>query len=410
MAVMKTLVQIPEYLLKFQCQESACENNCCHGWTIHIDKQTFKFYQKCRDKSLARDLSTHFKRNKDSASNQDYATLILTADHTCPFLTENRLCRLQLAFGLEGLSQTCAIYPRSLNHIEGHFSQSLTLSCSPAARMILLNPEPMKFIQKELPIPVGTPLAKIVRPGRLPVSAWAIHRFIIRILQARRYSVHERMLLLGIFCDNLQDTIQKESGVYADSLIARFQDILNAPEKTEIHVKTLDGDPRALQLQVLSAIIGGRLNQGIPFKPFLDFYGLFVKGLEYTPGMLMEDLVSRYLAASQHWYAPFMDKHPYILENYLVNYCFRNAFPYETGQASFGDFVKLSIHYGLIQMHLTGIAGFYRETFSQEHVVEFISAHARVIEHHVGYTQWIYDWFARNKVDDLPSMAVLLQS
>jgi lysine-N-methylase len=397
-------------MLKFKCAGSDCEDNCCHDWVVYIDKQTFKYYQKCRNKTLAKELSAHFKRNKTALNDQSYGVLTLTDDHRCPFLTEERLCKLQLTLGFQGLSQTCATYPRILNGIEGQFEQALTLSCPPAAKMVLSDPEPMRFTRIETAIPGGTPLSKLIKPVNRQMSLLTLRRFVTAILQARRYTMHERMLLLGIFCDNLQDLIREEAYQNVDLLIARFQDILRSPEKTEIHVKAPREDPRALQLRVLSALIGRRLEQGITFKPFIEFYTDFLKGLEYEPDMSAGDLADNYQRAADRWHKPFMEKHPQIMENYVVNYCFKNAFPCETGTISFEDFVKLSIHYGLIQMHLTGIAGYYKERFSLEHATRFISAHARVIEHNAGYIQWVCDWFVKNKVDDLPSMAVLLRA
>jgi lysine-N-methylase len=268
----------------------------------------------------------------------------------------------------------------------------------------------MRFAQTETAISGGSPLAKLIKPMKLPVDMLTLRRFVTAILQARRYTVHERMLLLGIFCDNLQDLVREEAYHNMDPLIARFQEILKAPEKTEISVKPPKEDPHALQLRVLSALIGRRLEQGITFKPFLEFYTDFLKGLEYKPDMSAEALADSYRRASDLWYKPFMEQHPHIMEHYAVNYCFKNVFPCETGKISFEDFVKLSIHYGLIQMHLIGIAGFYKERFSAGHAIRFISAHARVIEHNAGYIQWVCDWFVKNKVDDLASMAVLLRA
>lgn len=32
----------PSYIEKFQCIGGKCEDNCCIGWDIDIDKETFK--------------------------------------------------------------------------------------------------------------------------------------------------------------------------------------------------------------------------------------------------------------------------------------------------------------------------------------------------------------------------------
>lgn len=44
--IMKKIVLKPTYLDKFKCIGIKCEDNCCQGWSIDIDKKTYKKYIK----------------------------------------------------------------------------------------------------------------------------------------------------------------------------------------------------------------------------------------------------------------------------------------------------------------------------------------------------------------------------
>ena len=49
----------PRYYQQFQCIGDRCENNCCQGWSISIDKASYQHYLKHPQlKILARELET----------------------------------------------------------------------------------------------------------------------------------------------------------------------------------------------------------------------------------------------------------------------------------------------------------------------------------------------------------------
>ena len=38
-------IHVPAYMKNFSCLGSTCEDTCCSGWTIDIDKKTYEFYE-----------------------------------------------------------------------------------------------------------------------------------------------------------------------------------------------------------------------------------------------------------------------------------------------------------------------------------------------------------------------------
>ena len=134
----------PEYVSKFKCDGAKCNARCCKNWGIFIDKASYKKYSQLAD---AQEIIPHMKFN----SERDEYLITLTENFSCPFLTENNLCRLQRDYGEEFLSKTCAIYPRYIYNLKKFFECTLNLTCPVAAKLILFQDEPMKFEFVEVP-------------------------------------------------------------------------------------------------------------------------------------------------------------------------------------------------------------------------------------------------------------------
>lgn len=55
----------PVYFEEFKCIGGKCEDSCCIGWNIDIDKVTFKRYFKVQDPEMKRMFQKMFKIMKD---------------------------------------------------------------------------------------------------------------------------------------------------------------------------------------------------------------------------------------------------------------------------------------------------------------------------------------------------------
>src|SRR5438132_3788026 len=101
----------PRYLERFQCIGSACEENCCTGWRVLVDKDHFKRLREAMGES--RDGRERFHASLKVLPSEERAPLHHAAierrdDGTCTFFGADRLCELQQRFGEEMLSNTCA--------------------------------------------------------------------------------------------------------------------------------------------------------------------------------------------------------------------------------------------------------------------------------------------------------------
>lgn len=97
-------MRYPRYFKEFKCIGGNCEDSCCIGWDIDIDKVTFKQYYKIQDKEMKRMFQKNVHNNDFCTScDVDYGKVKLKADKRCPFLDEENYCIIYSKIGEEYL-------------------------------------------------------------------------------------------------------------------------------------------------------------------------------------------------------------------------------------------------------------------------------------------------------------------
>ncbi|MGO4119051.1 hypothetical protein ACEQ6C_38310, partial [Rhizobium ruizarguesonis] len=94
---------------------------------------------------------------------------------------------------------------------------SATLSCPEAARLALLNPNKMQFNRKE-EARDNKPSARFspsdpFYANRLEKYFWDLRIFTIQILQSREYKLWERLVILGVFYNVIQECVHQQQGI-----------------------------------------------------------------------------------------------------------------------------------------------------------------------------------------------------
>lgn len=127
----------PSYYKKFNCIKGKCKHNCCIGWEIDIDSDTYDFY-----KSVGGELGQRLKNNIEHS---DCPHFILKEGERCPFLNKDNLCDIILELGTDALCDICALHPRFVNEFENRVEIGLGLCCEEAARIILTDNEKFRI-------------------------------------------------------------------------------------------------------------------------------------------------------------------------------------------------------------------------------------------------------------------------
>lgn len=186
----------PAFWRKFRCIGGKCTDNCCVGWEICIDRETWEKYQK-----LPGELGEKLRRE---IKIEDGEISFRMKGERCPFLNEENLCELICRLGEKSLCEICKEHPRFYAWMGEWKEAGLGLCCEEAVRLLLENQEKLEFEtvweegeETEVDFPWIRPL-------------WEAREALFTCLQDRRISFScrmERALLLG---ERLQECMDWE--------------------------------------------------------------------------------------------------------------------------------------------------------------------------------------------------------
>lgn len=409
----QTLILVPAYMRNFSCIGSDCEDSCCIGWNIGIDRNTYKKYKNSIDfdSSLKEKVKKHIKRIRSNVTDDNYAKIELASDNNCPFLSNEKLCEIQLKFGENHLSNICSTYPRVFNIVDGIIEKSAVVSCPEAARLLLLNPEGIEFDEKEEESEQFKLISKNIntqspsfnnKPERY---LWDLRIFTIGLIQNRAYSLPDRLIILGMFYLDVQDTISQGTLEKIPILIEEFKQTISTGELREpLSEVPVLFDIQMQYLKLLTETIVKKDN-----KRYLDCYNEFISGLEYTKNADIEKIVANYNEAFKEYYLPFMNNHEYILENYLVNYVFNSVFPFSKYPSVYDEYIMLIIHYALIKFHMIGMAR-YHKGLTEDLAVKLIQSFAKNFEHNIPILKILLNLMKKLDHTKMSDMMILIKN
>lgn len=113
---------------EFECKKELCNDTCCAGWDIVIDKKTLEYYR-----ALKGEFGDFLRANIDFS----HSCIKTEKDGRCPFLNGNNLCEIILNCGEEHISYICTHHPRFYNEISGFTEMGMGLCCEEATRLLM---------------------------------------------------------------------------------------------------------------------------------------------------------------------------------------------------------------------------------------------------------------------------------
>lgn len=238
----------------------------------------------------------------------------------------------------------------------------------------------------------------------------------IELVTDRARPVCERLLMIGSLCKQL-DEIPADGAISKTFAILLDYHRVVGTERGRSEMENLPKD-LALKLRVLFKFVSERAQDKTCGTRFLDTYWDFVEGIGSAEGAKSgEEDVERMRRAEEFYHRPFFEACPYILENYLLNYIFRTLFPF--GRARSADFVPRSIfneyilmatQFAIINGLLIGIAGHFKERFSEEHVVKTIQSFARELDHDPMALDSMVEFMHKTNLGNLNGISILLKN
>lgn len=392
----------PGFFKAFKCIGAACEDTCCEGWGVPVDRNTYEKYQNVSAGELGVKLK-QLVTIKDAASDSAYAAIQLNGSR-CSFLADG-LCTIHAQLGEEYLSHTCATFPRVLNSFGHRRERSLDLSCPEAARLALLNERPMEFCEG-----LGSD-----GPNT------QVRRLILQLVQDRRRPVSKRLILVGNVCDKWTEFEAAGASELARlSFLENFALAVKA-NLFDAHLQQRTANPAA-QLSLVLDLLVARMRLDYTPPRYLDLYREVVSGLDLEVGSTPEAFGAKYFAAYRDYYAPFMETHEYMLEQYLVAYAFKTMLPYGAPPVNrilnlahpadrFAvQYMLMASYFSIAKAVMIGLAGEHKSSFGEEHVVRSIQTISRTLEHCETYPARLLEILAGQGIRNAAGMDVLTQN
>jgi lysine-N-methylase len=347
---------MPRYVERFQCVGAECEDNCCTGWRVIIDRKTFDAYRQVDHPALRDRLQLGVRIMPHGDEKQAYAQLELQAGSLeCPMM-EGRLCSIQRELGEDMLSNTCFSYPRYPREFGGVHEQALTLSCPEAARLALLAPDAFEFVQAPIHLRDDQGVPVTPRQGCTVESMNDIRMFCFQLMRSRDLALWERLAILGVFCERLaallSSTVEgSERSAEVSQLLLNMENMIRGGQASSALSGLLpDHDAQVMVLVNLWAVMKpsapGHTRQARLQQAIADALGFSEGATEFD----REVLLNRYQAGVRNLPAALAPA-PWLMENYLLNEMFRELFPF--GDSSVQDhYLRLVTRFGIVRLML----------------------------------------------------------
>lgn len=133
---------MPSFYKEFKCIADKCTDNCCIGWEIDVDDDTFRKYNK-----LNTPLGDEI-RKKITVSDDGSRCFELAENDRCPFLNEQNLCRIIMECGEDALCEICKNHPRFYEWFPGVTECGPGLSCEEVCRILLCDEKPFRLVEE----------------------------------------------------------------------------------------------------------------------------------------------------------------------------------------------------------------------------------------------------------------------
>ncbi len=305
------LPRFSAYAATFRCIGSDCEDTCCRGWTVPVDRITYQKYQNLPASPLRTLICESVAENVESTSSEIdtgnraktgndavFSQIRMNGANQCPLLSSERLCRIHAELGEEMLGHTCSTYPHIVHELGAAKETALALSCPEAARLVLLSPDLLSHdspaakphcLQQataqqahvELEQGSAKEYARVLPPYFL-----AIRESVVELIRMRSYPLWQRMFLLGLMCRRLDSIARGEFNRSVPEFLASFKTVA-ATGSLRPAMETLPLD-RAAQLDVVLRLAGLMLHRSNVSTRFAASAQAFTTGIGNGPGATLK--------------------------------------------------------------------------------------------------------------------------
>lgn len=361
-------------LADFNCVGGECIDTCCHSWNININKSIYKKYAKTKG------IGSKKLRIIDRNNSNNYATMILDGDKSCPFLNKGNLCSIQQEHGVNMLSNTCKTYPRKALKFNNAIEKTFALSCPSVVEMLLKSEDSLEFNMYDKTDNKAEYIAKdmdILNTNGISQDAcFNLRSLAITIVQDRRKPLKERIYALGQVSAIIQNLIEhKYTSEEINAYIVELEQDYNSEELLKYTGESIfNGDVKYDLLSQISPLVKSLVSDGTT-KNTSKFGELFKEYLASE-----EPINSNKIKViKKEVFEKFLIENEYIFENLFVYKLFAYAFPKKN------DNIEEAFKYivtKILLLEILALNVFKEESeISKEDMINAIYIFERQVEH-----------------------------
>lgn len=376
----------------FSCIGGSCKYSCCKQWNIVVDKETYKKYQI--SSFFTKEMMDKFFTKMENGD----IKFRLNHNNTCPLQNENRFCDIHSNLGESFLCKTCRVYPRTMNLVDNSIEKGLSMSCPAAIEKLILDNKKIEFNQSTQFITekyININIKANTKTDDYMCYFWDIRIFTTELLQNRKLSIEERLVILGLFYRKL-DTVVKEGSIEKIPIIIELY-------KSQLNENGFNGISDGAKTNYAKVSILNQLiikeHENIDYR---ELTNQVIKIMEFDNS---DKLIENYDLFVKSKYNKFLLEKEYILENYLVNLAFTNAIPFEEKGKVFDKYLELAVLYSLVKLYLLGTD---EEEITEERVIKVITLLSRVINHNPTYIKNVVNYINSISDSGMNKLAILV--
>lgn len=352
---------IPDYYTEFKCKMGACRSSCCEGWQVAFSLED---YFRITAEDCSKELRDKIDRGVKVSLHptpQTYAYIQHDYFGNCPMRLEDGRCGIHAELGENALATVCKLYPRGIR-IEPVPECSCANSCEGTLEILFAKDEPIKFIKKELDIEPPKGLRRVVNFNTMGKEL-EIRKWLIGIIQNRRYSLTIRLMKLGLALKSLKEVLDKRNPLEIEELF-----------KKEFIVDDIDFNINSTQLQFGLTIAEELLR-------LIDENSNSVRG--YGEEALLyfgndENTLDRYIKGKKEFERK-IPKWEIWFEHMLTNHLFFEQFPFQDRpEEPWEEFVAVCSVYAILRF--LGI-GWMANKNGTSDFIDMASAVFRLVDH-----------------------------
>lgn len=368
---------------EFYCTGSECKDTCCRYWHINLTKSEYLNYKEMQCSDELRAAMDNAFRRVINGSDPNYAEVSLNAEGKCPLLGEDSLCAIQKELGESALCFTCSVFPR-LHMKVGN--DTVMMSCSPTCcrvtELLMSHPEGLKIVEEKYDGKDRYINEDLFTLPRLKADCkeYPYYRSIldaqIGILQNRRFTVPERMLILGYFCQKIDEYFKTGEM----SRIAPLADILSDNEicySIADSLKPQQSDERIAlsSVKILYKMYRAAQTSSSPFVS--QSFNRFMGRLAVTASQIGSEELNISFSFDEYSrltgiFKKIMNERPYIIENLLVNLVFSRNIK----DGVWANYFTLAVFYNTLKLC---VPVFLKEEYTDEELAVSITYAVKLV-------------------------------